>query len=224
VGGDAAAAIAVDLRASGHLLVAGPPRSGRSTALLTVLAECLRTGLDVVVAAPHRSPVHERAKRLGVQVIGPETAAEAIDECPTGFAIVLVDDCEAFDDTAAGDLLTRWLRRAEPHLGAIVAGRTDELASAYRGVGAEARRNRSGVLLRPGPVDGDLFGVRLARSGGAPGPGRGVLVGTRCWTAGDHVASEWIPLDTREPVPIQIALTGPATPAPDQPPAMCGYR
>ena len=58
----------------------------------------------------------------------------------------------------------------------VVAGTTDRLAATYRGVTAEARRNRCGVLLcSSSPLDGDLFGVRVARAA-EQRPGRGVLV------------------------------------------------
>jgi S-DNA-T family DNA segregation ATPase FtsK/SpoIIIE len=78
-----------------------------------------------------------------------------------------------------------------------VAGRAEDLATTYRGVAAEARRHRYGVLLRPGPLDGELFGVRLPRIGGAGPPGRGVAIADASW--GPQFADG-------DPVPIQVAL------------------
>jgi S-DNA-T family DNA segregation ATPase FtsK/SpoIIIE len=57
----------------------------------------------------------------------------------------------------------------------VVAARSDELAITYRGVAHEARRSRSGLLLQPGPGDGELLGLRLPRTRSVHLPGRGVL-------------------------------------------------
>ena len=60
----------------------------------------------------------------------------------------------------------------------VLAGTTTDLQAGFRGVVAEARKGRTGLLLSPeGALDGDLLGVRLPRSLAVPGPrGRGVLV------------------------------------------------
>ena len=58
--------------------------------------------------------------------------------------------------------LTGWLRAGTAPLAVVVAGRADDLATSYRGVAAEVRRSRCGMLLRPGPVDGELLGVAAA--------------------------------------------------------------
>jgi DNA segregation ATPase FtsK/SpoIIIE, S-DNA-T family len=231
IGGDLAAPVAIDPFSGSCLIIAGPPRSGRSTALLTILLECDRTGVRVVLAAPSRSPLHEHASRIGVRVIGCGDAAEAVGAPPDPPALLLVDDCAAFDDTAAGERLAFWLRRRDPGLGATVAGRTDELISAYRGLGAQARRDRCGLLLRPTPLDGELLGMRLDRGHQAGGPpGRGLLIGVRCWTAPEAGAgrdADWALVDPSVPLPVQIAAPWGADPAavdPGQPPAMCGYR
>jgi S-DNA-T family DNA segregation ATPase FtsK/SpoIIIE len=225
-GGDTAAPVAIDPFAAGHLVVAGPPRSGRTTVLGTLLAECVRTGTSTVVAAPPRSPLHDQGRALGMPVVGPGAPPESV-QVPAEPTVLLVDDCAAFDDVPAGEYLTAWLRSGRPIV-AIVAGRTDDLASAYRGLGAEARRSRCGLLLQPGPIDGELFGVRLRRNSAPRIPGRGLLIGVPGSTRTDAergCAGGWIALDTGEPVPIQVARSevcgrgeGP------QPPAMWGYR
>jgi len=115
---------------------------------------------------------------------------------PAEPTLLLVDDCEAFADRPVADRLAEWLRTAEAPLAAVVAGRSDELATSYRGLGAAARRAHCGVLLRPGPVDGELLGVRLPRRPAAGPPGRGVIVGDPAW--GRLFADG-------EPVPLQVA-------------------
>ena len=59
----------------------------------------------------------------------------------------------------------------------MAAARTDRLRSAYGGWLSELRSSRSGVLFRPGPVDGDLLGAALPARLDLPAvAGRGVVV------------------------------------------------
>ncbi len=176
VGGDAAAPIAVDLGAgAGRVLVVGPPRSGRTSVLRTVLAQA--GGSTVVVAAPTRSPLAAHARVRGAVLVGPHDSA---DELPDR-GLLLVDDAEVFLDTEAGAALTAWLRADRADRVAVVAGRSDDTAVAFRGVAGEVRRAGFGLLLQPGPHDGELFGVTLPRTPRARLPGRGVLVPDPHW-------------------------------------------
>ncbi|WP_206778941.1 hypothetical protein, partial [Frankia sp. CpI1-P] len=77
-------------------------------------------------------------------------------------------------------LLERFLRTARDSGSILVAAGTTEdlIASRYRGWVAGALRSRSGLLLCPtSPVDGEVFDLRLPRSGfGRWPPGRALLV------------------------------------------------
>jgi S-DNA-T family DNA segregation ATPase FtsK/SpoIIIE len=176
VGGDDAEPVGVDL-AGGGLLVAGPPGSGRSTALAAIAAWHRAHGTEVAIVAPPRSPL---ARSETGTVLGPADG-EALGRflaVPGGAPrVVLVDDAELLLDTAADVLLTAHLTgAADPGTAIVAAGGTGELLAAFRGLTIPLRRARRGVLLCPsGPLDGDLLGVRLRR-GSASRPGRGVLV------------------------------------------------
>lgn len=196
-GGDAAEAVSVDLFAgAGRLLVAGPARSGRSSALHTLLVQAVREGVAVVVAAPRRSPLVSAAEYHGIAVVAPDAAPRAAGLPAHPRTLLLVDDSEAFLDTVVGDALAASVRAAPAALAAVVASNSDDLALTYRGVAAEVRRSRCALVLAPGPGDGDLIGRRLPRRHGPMPPGRGVLVGDRAW--GTEFA---------EPVPIQVAVS-----------------
>ena len=188
VAGDAAAPLAIDPAAGGgRLLVAGPARSGRSTLLCTVLRQ---TDLHrLMIAAPRRSPLAAAAHASGLPVLDPTSARRDLDG-----EVLLLDDAEAFVDTDAGDALARWLRAEELGRAAIVAGRSDALAVAFRGLGAVLRQCGAGVLLQPGPVDGELLGVDLPRARASAVPGRGVLVPDPAWGVGEAT------------LPLQVAL------------------
>jgi S-DNA-T family DNA segregation ATPase FtsK/SpoIIIE len=197
LGSDSAEPLAIDpFAGAARLLIAGPPRSGRSTALAAILAQAHRAGLAAVVAATARSPLVAQARACAVRVIDPDDEADAVGDPPAQRVLLLVDDSERFVDTAAGEQLTGWVRSTRAPVAAVVAGRAEDLATCYRGVAAEVRRSRCGLLLRPGPLDGELLGVRLPRQPATGPPGRGVLVGETAW---GHVFADG------EPVPIQVA-------------------
>jgi S-DNA-T family DNA segregation ATPase FtsK/SpoIIIE len=198
LGGDAAVPVSVDLFAgAARMLVAGPPRSGRSTVLRAILAQAVRVGQEVVVGAGIRSPLRRMADELHVRVVDPCAPAERIGPAPQGRSLLLVDDCERYADEPAGEVLSSWVRDPDAVLAAVVAGRTEELATSYRGLGAQVRRTNCGLLLRPGPVDGELLGVRLPRRPSSGPPGRGVLVGDPHWGP---------PFDDGDSIPLQAAL------------------
>lgn len=183
VGGDTVALQGFDPLLTGPgFLVAGPPRSGRSTALLVPIRRHLAAHHDVLVIAPRRSPLREMSQaRLRVF-----TGAESIEEIREAVGalrpqhLIVVDD---FDVIGTDSPLGQFL--GETHAGMrdtanalIVAGGIDEMGAMYRGLPADLKRGRTGLILAPrASNDGDLLNARLPRSvGAAVPPGRGMLV------------------------------------------------
>ena len=197
VAGDTAQPCLLDVAARGaRLLVAGPARSGRSTLLATLAAEAARHDHRVVALAPRRSPLHAAIRGCGQAVVsdaGPVDLPAPVPDRPT---LMLVDDVERCDDRAAALVVER-LRTAGPPLGVVVAGRPDELATGYRPLVTEVRRDGCGVLLRPGRLDGDLLGVRLVARPEPAVPGRGVIVGDPGWGG---------PFRDAAVLPVQVAV------------------
>lgn len=180
VGGDELGPVGVDLAADGPaFVIAGPPGSGRSTALLTMGRSLLSAGTELVVVTGRRSPLRDLAGEPGVLgAFGLRDAAalgDCLDAVDKPFA-VLVDDAEAVHDSGIDRAVMALLHPADERPRAVVvAGSSADLASQFRGLGADARRNRLGLLLWPGPGDGDLLGARVPRSSDHL-PGRGILV------------------------------------------------
>jgi len=177
VGGDDLCVAGIDLDEEGPgFVIAGPARSGRSSALVTIARWHVEHGTPVLVVTARRSPLREVDGLIGRY--GPLEVDELRDAvgAVAGPMVVLADDADGLLDTPVGDELCEILRQAASRPWAvIIAGSTDDTAASYRGIIAEARRNKVGLLLSPsGPVDGDVFGVRLSR-GIDQRPGRGVL-------------------------------------------------
>ncbi|MGI8681274.1 MAG: hypothetical protein ACR2JO_03890, partial [Mycobacteriales bacterium] len=176
VGGDDAAPLALDLDLLGAaILLAGPPRSGRTSALCTLARGLLAGGVPVAVVTPRRSPLRAlTGLRLAVGTSS-EDARQLRELQAAAGLVVLADDVEALLDTPVDAALID-LVRADTGTTVLGAGRTDDLACAFRGLGVELRRRRTGVLLCPSPADGELLGVRLPRGVAERTPGRGWLV------------------------------------------------
>ncbi|MCO5969323.1 FtsK/SpoIIIE domain-containing protein [Actinoallomurus sp. WRP6H-15] len=187
-GGDELGPIGVDLLADGPgFTVAGPPRSGRSTVLMTMVRSLLdpRIGegaVPVVLVCPRRSPLRDLRGEPGVLAIleGPDDAYR-FEEIVEGHSryVVVVDDAELLDGGSFDDVLVRALRAArDADQAVVIAGTTQDLARGYSGFISETRRSRTGVLLAvASPDDGDVFNLRLPRQIALEGPtGRGLYV------------------------------------------------
>ncbi|MEU7886187.1 FtsK/SpoIIIE domain-containing protein [Microbispora bryophytorum] len=197
-GGDALTPMGVDLQGQGPAaVIAGPPRSGRSSALVTAARSLLDRGTPVLVVTPRRSPLRDLAGAPGVLAVLDGNARSVTGGGADDFGglpgaldplalvagheryVVAVDDAELISpDSALGLALDEILRTGrDGEHGLLVAGATGDLATAYRGFAAEARKGRTGLLLNvQSPADGDLFAVRLPRGAVGGPPGRGLLV------------------------------------------------
>lgn len=174
IGGTEIAPVGLPLGSFGELaaLIAGPPRSGRSTTLVTI-AHQLRDRPACWISgqgAPPPLPPHIHV----LDLIDPNAFARWLNEHPGGAA--LVDDVDELIGSPVDDLLTDFLQHGRRHGGIVCAsGISDTLANVYRGAVAELRRRQTGVILQPGRRDGDLLGAALGPAG-RPTPGRGALV------------------------------------------------
>ena len=180
LGGDELVPISLDLLHNGPgFLIAGPPRSGRSTALATIGSQLRTDGWHVLAVSTRASPAVAFANAA---FDADDPAFEAAVE-QTGRLAVLVDDAELVADSVAGPVLDRLARDAhDAGRLLIVAGTTEELAVGFRGFAASVRKSRAGLLLSPrGPYDGEVLGIRLPSgvagpAGASPAAGRGLVV------------------------------------------------
>jgi S-DNA-T family DNA segregation ATPase FtsK/SpoIIIE len=171
----------VDL-ADRHFLVAGPYRSGRSTALATVV-ESLRRGPappSFHLLAPRRTPL--------LDVPGWASVASGVDECDAaaarlaelaGPAVVVIDDGDELAETLAAAPLEGLIRRGrDARVTVVAAAERQAIQRAFAGWLRELRKDEHGLLLDPDTdVDGDLFGARLPRRSNPVFPlGRGYAV------------------------------------------------
>jgi S-DNA-T family DNA segregation ATPase FtsK/SpoIIIE len=185
IGGDTLASLGPDLADVPTFVIAGPPRTGRSTALLTAATSLLSAGTGVVVLAPRRSPLRELAGRAGVAAVltDPQVTLgdfrAALGAVPERSGVIVVDDAELYVGAEIDPDLALLARGGAGNgWGLLVAGNAESLGLSLAGWIGQVKRNRTGLLLSPQNLaDGEVIGVRLSRGlvGSPPLPGRGVL-------------------------------------------------
>lgn len=154
----------LDLDVNDHVLVAGPPRSGKTStlALLAALIRAADAKAVLVGVCDERSPLYplEALDAVGsASQMATVLRAAPNDDRPW---FLLVDDAPRVADVDG--LLSKAVRSGRPGLHVIAAGRSDDVRAGYGHWSRQVRQSRCGVLLNPNLVaDGDLLGVRLPR-------------------------------------------------------------
>jgi S-DNA-T family DNA segregation ATPase FtsK/SpoIIIE len=129
-----------------HVLVVGPARSGRTTALARLAESWQQARPDGRVIAS--------------STVGPDGLVPAVEAAGSGPVLVVVDDAEHVDAPGLAALLAA--RR--PDLLVIAAGRPASLRAAYGHWTTVLRRSRLGLLMAScADTDGDLLGELLPR-------------------------------------------------------------
>lgn len=191
VGGAALTAVTVDL-SDGHLLISGPRRSGRSTALVTIaaaLAAIPAPGVQVGLIAPRRSPLsrmpHDgpRPDDLEGIVALMVEATVVIEERDRNVEhqpiVLLVDDAGDISDPrflTAAETVARRGPDVGVHL-VVAADRTTARGFSHPWV-RKIATDGQGIVLQPeDPAQADHLGVELPRHESVPMvPGRGYAV------------------------------------------------
>jgi DNA segregation ATPase FtsK/SpoIIIE, S-DNA-T family len=185
VGGDELTGYGPDLsQGVAAFIIAGPRRSGRSTALAAMARSLLAAGARIVLVTPRPSPLRGLAGQAGVaasfdsrELDGGELAAALA--AVSGPAVVVMDDAELLGGCAAGDELSQLMRSGAGRQRALVfAGRASDICAGSGNWQNEARKARRGCLLSPQEItDAYLIGTRVPRDliGAPVTPGRGLL-------------------------------------------------
>ncbi|WP_443075764.1 FtsK/SpoIIIE domain-containing protein [Streptomyces sp. NBC_01693] len=185
IGGDTLTSLGPDLADVPTFVVAGPPRTGRSTVLLSAAYSLLAAGTGLIVLAPRRSPLRDLAGRPGVvaMITDAEVSAgefrQALSDVKQDNGVIVVDDAELFMGAEIDPDLALLARGGAGNgWGVLLAGNAESLSLSLAGWVGQVKRNRTGMLLSPqGLGDGEVIGVKLTRGvvGQAPQPGRGLL-------------------------------------------------
>ncbi|WP_320784300.1 FtsK/SpoIIIE domain-containing protein [Streptomyces sp. CRN 30] len=186
IGGDAGEPIGYDFAAGGgSFMVAGPPRTGRSTTLASMCVSLLLGGTSLVVITPRDSQLRQLAAHDLAEVISDtDPSAEAVTRALEAVAgrpvVVVVDDADLLLNCRADKVLRQVAQSGRDHgQGLLLAGLPESMSSL--GWVGMARRSRRGVLLGPKSIgEGDLIGSRISAE-----QVRTPLVTGRGWTASE---------------------------------------
>jgi S-DNA-T family DNA segregation ATPase FtsK/SpoIIIE len=176
-GGDDGGWVGFDEDRHRRLLVTGPSRSGRSTALAAIAEGALALGRAVALVGGRPSPLSGLATQRGLTRLRPADAPaleRLLAESPT--LCLLADDAHLLEGSAVEHLLGD-LARDEAHPALVAAAvETSRVTGLYRGIVPELAKHGCGLLLQPRTAaDGDVLRVRVTPLH-ARVPGRGFLV------------------------------------------------
>ncbi|MGH2915264.1 MAG: FtsK/SpoIIIE domain-containing protein [Solirubrobacteraceae bacterium] len=147
-----------------HAVVCGPPRSGRTTALLVLagVVAARHPEVECSAIALRRSQLRD-CPALGRVITSADELPELVGQLRASerMQLLLIDDADTVDDSSRA--LSELFAAPLPRVHAIVAGRPDALRSlGHWSVGV--RRSRCGLLLMPDvSIDGQILGVTLPR-------------------------------------------------------------
>jgi S-DNA-T family DNA segregation ATPase FtsK/SpoIIIE len=147
----------IDVPDGEHLLIIGPARSGRSTALVRIVQAWRAAHPDGWwrVVAPRRGAFDAQNQHRSL--------GDFIDEVPCdGHVLVAVDDAELVDDV--GGMLAGLASSRRAGLMIVAAGKPDSLRHSYGHWTVVVRRSRLGIVTAAAnDLDGDLLGANLPR-------------------------------------------------------------
>lgn len=173
------------LPAKGSLLLAGPPGSGRTTALSTIATALSRTGVRPVFLTARHSPLSARncwADRAtgssNVAALAASLTERIESSGGSGVPAILIEHLPDFSNDEAELPLDRLIQAALREGCFVVGeGETSAWSQAYT-LSRAFKAGKAGLLLTPGDMDGDtLLGTPLGRIRRADfPPGRGFLI------------------------------------------------
>lgn len=181
----------VDLDGDPNFLVIGPALSGKSTALQTIAAQCLRsrpTARRIRLSGRRTMPstglFDQEATASAVAEVAAQLATDAEARAAGGWQdpiVVMVDDGDEFMDGAVSNYLEVIQRRSRDAGIVLIVAVSTFKATGYAPWLRAMRANGHGLLLQPDlEADGDLFNLKLPQRKGAPmPPGRGFIVSRR---------------------------------------------
>lgn len=174
-------AATADLR-HGHFLVAGPYRSGRSTALVAIAAGLQRAmpEAELHLMSPRKSAL-QRAHVWASVIAGGDISVDVVEQLSAlgsaAPAVVFIDDADDVPESVSGALEALVKEGRDGRLRIVAAAESRAAHRSFGGWLAEVKKDKQGLLLAPDPdLDGDLLGVRLPRRSVRFPGGRGYLV------------------------------------------------
>jgi S-DNA-T family DNA segregation ATPase FtsK/SpoIIIE len=177
----------VGFEPAGTLLIAGPPLSGKTTALHSLIRAMMRFDPEVKLChiGGRRSALaaeyawHAAASRIeDVRELAQALTERIADESNPTRHLVVIENLLDYADTDADRALQRLFQAANRSEQLVIAdGETSQLGSSYGLVG-ELKASRHGIALQPDTYDGDaLFKVQFSQAGRHEfSEGRGIYV------------------------------------------------
>jgi S-DNA-T family DNA segregation ATPase FtsK/SpoIIIE len=173
-GGDDGSLLDLDLDRTGGLLVVGPPRSGRTTALESFARRLAASGAEVAHVSPAYAASASGLPGCRLDAADPGAVLAWSESLRGRRGVLVADDLGPVAEYPALAALPR--TGAGTGIVLFAAGSAGQLTGHYQGPVAALRRARTGLLLCPGPAEAEALGIRLPRLPLPQRPGSGWLV------------------------------------------------
>lgn len=164
----------------GHVFVSGPPRSGKTNALLSIASQAALSS-DCYVFALSSSGTLDDPRWLSGDKNNAADILEACKAASSGVdlkcsALLVIDDAEDFAEGSLAAMIQDVMN--QPGIRVVCATESHYLSRAYSGWLADVKRPRRAILLQPDlEMDGQLVSMRLrVRPGVTFGVGRCLYV------------------------------------------------
>lgn len=178
IGHESLRTVGFHLAPDDHAVVTGPPRSGKTSTLHTIMELAHRDGWsDQLLCVSGRRPSRHPGWEAHL-VAAPALSGVVTSRLDEGRGtVVLIDDADRLPDDGHG--LVQLLERGHPSLHVVAATDPTALRTGYGHFLRHLCRSHHGLLLCPDTdIDGEALRVRLPRRAPIPlTPGRGYLVG-----------------------------------------------
>ncbi len=154
-------AAAFDLSVNRHLLIAGPPKSGKTTSLLSFAESGKKAGALITAICSPESPLNSSP---AIQICARSPAdLDAKTQPAKTPVLILIDNAHLVRDEQ--EILYNLAADEDNPIHILAAGKNDILHRYSQRWFTEVRSSKAGLLLNPDPIDGELFGIRLHDSG-----------------------------------------------------------
>lgn len=151
------------------LPIYGTPRSGKTTALITIVNGALAAGYQIVIASPRNNDLRKFSGRAGIAAIfcrAEDMTVEALSPYGKNSNMLYVfDDCHLLNNISASHWLQEQISLMDEGASFVFAGDAAEFPTGFGNWGARVKTLKQGVLLKPDElIHQDLINVTIKRS------------------------------------------------------------
>jgi S-DNA-T family DNA segregation ATPase FtsK/SpoIIIE len=182
VGGDTLSLFSITVsQLQPGFLIAGPRKSGKTTAAVNLVRGAIDEGLTVHIWAGLSKPLYQTQFGDEISYLEESALVQVAEDLNLreGRHFVVIDDSDRFFRSALDGHLVE-IVNSGADVRVVVTGAIEDFVNDLRGVSSLCKRSQNGLILQPqSSIDGQVFGQRIDKSllGGNQGRAQLFLLG-----------------------------------------------